>query len=1101
MDAGDAVGNFIYAVYLSYSQNQAKSSTQPLYPISIPMTKPQRTLSTPAVDKDAWLHTLIQAPHIQFLAAQHPQPDLRLMRLDEINEDGHQAYQQALANVYASLDKNSPVRLVYMLAGGPHGVALYMGVAADANSGADVHEAMKNLQGALEGQLPGIHFGKEVEHADCKAVLQRLKEWQHHGLMLGTPTAQSDTEASNENNFQGLDRLARTLQSSYGKKHSNQAQWQITVVSQALDRDTVRDMINQAFDLSSQLAALLRTSIQASGNTSKQKSLSTGESTAIGSNSGETFTCGKNESRTGTTSKGKNESKSSSYSSSGTNSSESKAEGVGTNESKSINTGSSATKTTTENASSSDTTGQTIGFTQDLADKRAQHLVDFLDKQLVVRLQKGLTKGLYQTAVYVSAENQSTYHRLKNSICATFQGGEATLTPLAVSDLPSAHGVHQLALPHIDPSKLPRNSLFHSLHQNSKHNTGSLLTSDELAVVASLPQHELQGVRRRKTVPFIVDLPDVDDTAIDLGAVIDRGRCHVQNPVRLARNDLNKHVFVTGVTGAGKTTTCLQLLLQSDLPFLVIEPAKTEYRELAQHGLDSVDFYRPNGDPCHSLRINPFALLRKGQNVKSHAGFLKNLFSAVFPLEASMPMMIEDAILRAYEAKGWDLEANHFESASGLDPFDPLARAWPTMGDFLRQLDALLPTYELGREFEEKYRGSLISRLRSMTNGTLGSVLDVPQSLDFRALLNRKVVIELEELQGAEEKALMMALILGCMNEAIRAEYAIQDDFRHLTLIEEAHRLLARPEPGDKNGAMAIEAFANMLAEVRKYGEGLIIADQIPSKLIPDVIKNTHTKIVHRLYAEDDRRAVGEAMMMSEEQRSFLPNLGTGEAVLFCGGWHGPAHARISQSARTDNSTILSENALQQRWQQQLWNERSRYSPELSQLPWCIREQATPENWARFLQYTRKAMRELTRLPYDAHALTTASKHSLSIVQAWQRDFLSPSEEAQHAYALLRNESSAMPWPERLDVALYCAALADSNPKTKTEKAHAAHKFDMQDPSIRAFLQVAAAQLLEVLPRCSSLEEFCNKVARTVELGALKNHLESDLHHFSGIQL
>ena len=79
-----------------------------------------------------------------------------------------------------------------------------------------------------------------------------------------------------------------------------------------------------------------------------------------------------------------------------------------------------------------------------------------------------------------------------------------------------------------------------------------------------------------------------------------------------------------------------------------------------------------------------------------------------------------------------------------------------------------------------------------------------------------------------------------------------------------------------------------MLAEVRKYGEGLIIADQIPAKLIPDVIKNTHTKIVHRLFAEDDRRTMGEAMMMDEEQRDFLPKLQVGEAIVFCGGWHGP---------------------------------------------------------------------------------------------------------------------------------------------------------------------------------------------------------------------
>lgn len=134
--------------------------------------------------------------------------------------------------------------------------------------------------------------------------------------------------------------------------------------------------------------------------------------------------------------------------------------------------------------------------------------------------------------------------------------------------------------------------------------------------------------------------------------MIDRGRrWHRNNLGYGRRSELNKHV-VTGVTGAGKTTTCLNLLLESGLPFLVIEPAKTEYRELVTQLGEAVDYYRPNGDDYQSLRINPFALVRKSQRIKSHAGFLKNVFAAVFPMEASMPMMVEAAILAAYEEMG-----------------------------------------------------------------------------------------------------------------------------------------------------------------------------------------------------------------------------------------------------------------------------------------------------------------------------------------------------------------------------------------------------------------------------------------------------------------
>lgn len=200
----------------------------------------------------------------------------------------------------------------------------------------------------------------------------------------------------------------------------------------------------------------------------------------------------------------------------------------------------------------------------------------------------------------------------------------------------------------------------------------------------------------------------------------------------------------------------------------------------------------------------------------------------------------------------------------------------------IRELDHVIKAQKMGKEFEEKYRGPLVSRLTDLTRGPLGAILDVRQSIDWDALLDQRAVLELEEVKSPQAKALLMALTLGALAEAVKARHARDRRFQHLTLVEEAHRLLAQPAPGtDDSRALAVSAFADLLAEVRKYGEGLIVVDQIPAKLIPDVLKNTHTKIVHRLFAADDRRAMGDAMMMNEEQRDFLPKLKTGEAVVY----------------------------------------------------------------------------------------------------------------------------------------------------------------------------------------------------------------------------
>jgi uncharacterized protein len=96
-----------------------------------------------------------------------------------------------------------------------------------------------------------------------------------------------------------------------------------------------------------------------------------------------------------------------------------------------------------------------------------------------------------------------------------------------------------------------------------------------------------------------------------------------------------------------------------------------------------------------------------------------------------------------------------------------------------------------------------------------------------------------------------------------------------------------------------VDMFAALLAEVRAYGEGLVIAEQIPSKLTPDVIKNTAIKIVHRLPAKDDRDSVGATMNVDDAQSRYLVTLEPGDAAVFADGMDRPLLVRVP-----DGSTV-----------------------------------------------------------------------------------------------------------------------------------------------------------------------------------------------------
>lgn len=883
----------------------------------------------------------------------HQKTEFRLFHIQEISEGPPGAYRLAMANVLSSLC-DTGCAIVYVLAGRPEGVSLYIGVSSN-GSGADLHEAARTLDASFAGNFLGARLkGLKNHEAD---VL--LTDNAHFGLITGIPTLNDNEENTDNVEFQGIERLVNSLVGDT---------WQLVVVSDPASDKEIGNTLENIYDLSTALSEHIKHSVQRGENSSRQTSLSYGSSRSESTGTSVSNTVGASTTNTQGTSEGqsKGESSSTGKKSWNENASSSSSLAKGSSDSKTEGTSDNKTQGTSESRTEGETLGDSLALTSERIDKRAERLQKHLSEDLIERFLRGRSKGMFRTAIYVSANFKATFDRLSRGVLSIYQGNQSSITPLRITPLKESIDSlgDLLRIRHLrgnSVANLLQSALAHSTPIIA-HDTlagATWLNTTELALLTGLPSQELPGIKIRKSVDFAVNTrqPEEPTICVHLGKVIQHGRILEHKQVDLPLAELNKHVFITGVTGAGKTTTCMTLLLESTLPFLVIEPAKTEYRALHGKGHD-VEYYTLGREDLTPFRLNPFQLLRGQKNLAGHIATLNATMAAVFPMEAAMPHIVEEAIINAYKAKGWDIHST--ENYITDDPWANDSEVWPIFSDMIGELDAVIKSKGMGQEFEEKYRGSLVARLTNLTLGTKGRMLNTRHSLDFSRLVDKKVVIELEEIKNEEDKALFMGLILYRLAECMKQRHRIDKDFQHLTLVEEAHRLLSRPEPGDPGAKkMGVEMFANLLAEVRKYGEGLIIADQIPNKLVSDVIKNTNTKIVHRLFAADDRNAIGDSMGLSDEQKDFLPLLQLGETIIYCGGWHAPVRVQIRKEADT-NEAEISEEEIRLQGQRQLWEQRHSLLPHLAAHP----AMDNPKVLADFLHDGGRMLNMLIKLNY-----------------------------------------------------------------------------------------------------------------------------------------
>ena len=569
-------------------------------------------------------------------------------------------------------------------------------------------------------------------------------------------------------------------------------------------------------------------------------------------------------------------------------------------------TGISHSETTTEGRT--DTTSNTSGqaISSNIVNKQIEAVGEHLFYH-AKRLESGKALGCWSVGVYLMAETPHDIQAASMQLKSIASGQESIFEPVRIHHIEDVLGNYlpqtlgNMSTPVIRIKDASGSYFEHPLGRHFS-DLRTVLTTKELSYFVNFPLRSVPGISVVDSSPeFSLNAPETisDSEEIALGKMLYGGSA-TSIPYHLPSSLLAKHTLLCGINGSGKTNT-VQTILEGigNVPFLVIEPAKTEYVDWAiehnkQYPERPVKIFilgcnsyrdRKTGEPVTTdrLRLNPFEPVwiteQQTPNVLSHIDRLKSTFAAAFPMYDILPVLLEDLVYSLYQSPttNW----------IGKDANPQFGKTLPpTLKGMALQVDKVIEAHGYEKRVGDNMKACLNTRIASLRRGWKKDMLDTLHSIAFNELFDQPCVINLSYVGDDIDKSFFMSVILQFLYEyrTAQAEAGLIDfnanDCRHLTVIEEAHRVMQKCDKVDEPQYKTAMMFSNMLSEIRAYGEGMFLVDQVPTRLIPDAIKNTNTKITHRLVSEDDCKAVAESMGLSKEQRLILPKLLVGQCVV-----------------------------------------------------------------------------------------------------------------------------------------------------------------------------------------------------------------------------
>lgn len=886
-----------------------------------------------------YLDGLASSPLVVLDDKQRMRNGIQIREIIKFVYDDPESINDRMRNVYSALH-NYNSTIILILKGSRQGVTMYFGVAKVSDKVGTVGQANNLLADSLQGNFPGSTLSERLGDADVAHLMREFtnSDNERSALSVACVTAiPSARQEGTENKYQDISQF---IDSMRGQEYT------CMLVATPVTPLALTKRIQGYEELHTSLSPYANISIAHSVNSSDStqigssksfsKSISHGISSSNSTSDGQSGSSTRGSS-SGTSGDGYTSSTSSSYTDGWSHSTSSS---MGQTDSEAFSSGHS----TSSGRTYTNGTGRSI--TVNFSNKHISNLLEQTE-QHIKRLKESQNFGLWECAAYFLAPDSITARQAASAYKSLLVGDEgcmekayinvwddteAELQALGVLDY-LEHGIHPLVQLNLLSGKY-----------REIVSPATFISGRDLPLFMGMPNKSVCGLPVVQMASFgrnvvsltqdsakarskaIGDSP-AKEKSIQLGDIFHRGMVEKGSTVRLNIKDLAKHCFVTGSTGSGKSNTMyclLERLHKQGIAFMVVEPAKGEYKTQFGH-LPGINIFTAQPNINRLLKINPFRFPAR-IHILEHLDRLLEIFKACWEMTAAMPALLKKAVERAYLDKGWDMTTSR-----NVYTDNPL-QMFPTFEDLLVTLRTVVEESDYSNESKGNYKGALVSRVESLTNGVVGQMLCSPYDVDDSVLFDETCVVDLSRIGSSETKSLLMGLLVMKLNEhRVATAQGTNQDLRHVTVLEEAHNLLPNCSNGGGEGdalkAKSVEMLSNSIAEMRTYGEAFIIVDQSPSAVSGAAIKNTNTKILLRLPDAQDAETVGLSVGLDENQIHEIAKLPVGVAVTMQSNWQEAVLVKIDYAkehknpdAIHDKDAVRQMNSLILHWVNLCWN-------------------------------------------------------------------------------------------------------------------------------------------------------------------------------------